>query len=139
MKKRFWLLLSGAALLVLAQQQLLIQRPPRLIKQTLQSIHSGNAAVDFQFSRPMQRQSVADTSRIDPQTPHRWLGENNPLRLILDAKHGITVPLRLMLSGKDRRGLSLQQQTWLWDPRPWIIATRMTETGEQIQLQEQYR
>ncbi|MDP6193141.1 MAG: hypothetical protein QGH53_02110 [Prochlorococcaceae cyanobacterium ETNP18_MAG_1] len=136
MKKRFWLLLSGAALLVLAQQQLLIQRPPRLIKQTLQSIHSGNAAVDFQFSRPMQRQSVADNSRIDPQTPHRWLGENNPLRLILDAKHGITVPLRLMLSGKDRRGLSLQKQTWLWDPRPWIIATRMTETGEQIQLQD---
>lgn len=127
------LLLLGSALVV-GQQQILLHRPPRLVDQITQPIHSGSAALDLRFSRAMQRDSVATTSGLSPELPHRWLGDNNPLRLVLDAEQPIETPLQLRVAGKDQRGQSLQPlQSW-WDPRPWLVVTRMLDNGEQLQL-----
>ena len=127
------LLLLGSALVV-GQQQILLHRPPRLVEQITQPIHSGSAALDLHFSRAMQRDSVATTSGLSPELPHRWLGDNNPLRLVLDAEQPIETPLQLRVAGKDQRGQSLQPlQSW-WDPRPWLLVTRVVDEGEQLQL-----
>ena len=127
------LLLLGSALVV-CQQQILLHRPPRLVDQTPQPIHLGSAALDLRFSRAMQRVSVASTSGLTPNLPHRWLGNNNPLRLIVDAAQPIDAPLQLRIAGEDKRGQSLQPKSLWWDPRPWLLVTRVLEDGEQLQL-----
>ncbi|MAR06545.1 MAG: hypothetical protein CL862_05550 [Cyanobium sp. NAT70] len=134
MTRRLWLLLLLACGLVLAQQQLLRHRPPRLVRRIPQPIHSGTAALDLAFSRPMQRQSIATSSKLQPDFSHRWLGQDNPLRLVVDAQQGITAAIELSLSGEDQRGQHLTKQRWWWDPRPWIVVSRAVDSGEQLQL-----
>ena len=57
------------------------------------------------------------------------------LRMVIDADVMLTAPLELSIAGEDQRGLELGQQQWWWDPRPWLIATRPVQGGEQVQLQ----
>ncbi|MEC8441109.1 MAG: hypothetical protein VXZ59_02205 [Cyanobacteriota bacterium] len=125
------LLACGTAL---TQQQLLLRRPPRLLGLSAQPIHSGSAALDANFSRPMHRNNVAAESRVVPSVPHRWLGDGNPLRLVIDAEAPITAPLELRLAGRDQRMEPLTPQRWWWDPRPWMLITRQVQGGEQLQL-----
>ena len=55
--------------------------------------------------------------------------------MVIDADVVPTAPLELSIAGEDQRGLQLGQQQWWWDPRPWLIATRPVQGGEQVQLQ----
>ena len=135
MNKRLLLLLLGTAGLAVVQQQLLVQRPPRLLKLTPQPIHSGSAGLDLHFSRPMDRTSFAKASRLKPPLPHRWLGQGKNLRLVVDAEEPIRAPLALNLSGSDQRNQALRRQRWWWDPRPWLVVNRLVTGGEQLQLQ----
>lgn len=135
MNKRLLLLLSGAAGLAVVQQQLLLQRPPRLLKLAPQPIHSGSAGLDLNFSRPMDRASIAEASWLKPSLPHRWLGQGKNLRLVVDAEQPIRAPLALNLSGSDQRNQVLHRQRWWWDPRPWLVVNRLVAGGEQLQLQ----
>ena len=66
MTRLLWILLTSAVAIVVGQQQLMLRRPPRLIQQLPQPIHSGSAALDLSFSRPMERQSVQVASRLTP-------------------------------------------------------------------------
>ena len=134
MTRRLLLVLScgvGAALL---QHQLLVHRPPRLLKLSSQPIHSGSTALDLRFSRPMDRSSFAASSKLTPRLEHRWLGQDAALRLLVEAKGPIQGPLQLQLAGKDQRGLPLPEQQWRWDPRPWLVVNRVLPDGEQLQL-----
>ena len=135
MKRRLYGLLIVASGVLIAQQQLLLRRPPRLVQIKPQPIHSGSAALDVRFSRPMQRRSVANASVLQPSLKHRWLGTNTPLRLIIDAEQPIKSAVQLTVAGTDQRGGSLQPQRWWWDPRPWLLVSRVTTEGEQLQLQ----
>ena len=135
MTRRLVLLMLMACAAVLAQQQLLLRRPPRLVRLVPQQVQSGTAAVDLQFSRPMDRTRVADTSALKPNVPHQWLGDTTPLRIIIDSSVVLNAPIELSLAGQDQRGVLLTQQQWWWDPRPWLIATRPVDGGEQVQLQ----
>ena len=135
MNKRLLLLLLGAAGLAVVQQQLLLQRPPRLLKLTPQPIHSGRAALDLDFSRPMDRASFAEASWLKPSLPHRWLGQDKNLRLVVDTEQPIRAPLALNLGGSDQRNQVLRRQRWWWDPRPWLVVNRLVAGGEQLQLQ----
>ena len=135
MTRRPLLLMLMACAAVLAQQQLLLRRAPRLLRLIPQQVQSGTAALDLQFSRPMNRAQVSEATRINPNLPHQWLGETTPLRMVIDADVVLTAPLELSLAGDDQRGLKLDQQQWWWDPRPWLIATRPVQGGEQVQLQ----
>ena len=128
------LLLLLACGTALTQQQLLLRRPPRLLALTAEPIQSGSAALDADFSRPMHRNNVAAESRVVPSVPHRWLGDGNPLRLVIDAEAPITAPLELRLAGRDQRMEPLTPQRWWWDPRPWMLVTRHVQGGEQLQL-----
>ena len=134
MTRLLWILLTSAVAIVVGQQQLMLRRPPRLIQQLPQPIHSGSAALDLSFSRPMERQSVQVASRLTPPLNHRWLGETNPLRLVLDSETAITGPLELQIGGQDRRGQSLPIRPLWWEPRPWLLVNRVVESGEQLQL-----
>lgn len=136
MKSRLLLLLLvlGTAVAVV-QQQLLLKRPPRLVRTTPQPIQSGSAALDLSFSRPMRRQSLAKQSRLSPGMTHRWLGDNTPLRLVIESNDAISAPLKLAISGRDQRGQRLPTQTRWWDPRPWLMVNRVVDGGEQLQLQ----
>ena len=134
MTRLLWILLTSAVAIVVGQQQLMLRRPPRLIQQLPQPIHSGSAALDLSFSRPMERQSVQVASRLTPPLNHRWLGETNPLRLVLDSETPITGPLELQIGGQDRRGQSLPIRPLWWEPRPWLLVNRVVESGEQLQL-----
>ena len=114
MTGRLPFLLVLAAALVLIQQQVLLRRSPRLVTLSQQQIHSGSAALDLRFSRPMHRNNVSSESRLVPALNHRWLGANNPLRLVIDADQVIPGPLKLELAGRDQRLNPMVPQTWWW-------------------------
>ena len=128
------LLLAGGTLLALLQQQLLLHRPPRLLELQSSTASSGPAALSLRFSRPMDRASLAEHSRLQPPLPHQWLGSGNPLRLLLAANQPIQGALQLLISGADQRGLALRPQRWSWDPRPRLLAVVPKGSGEQLQL-----
>ncbi|MBD2422068.1 hypothetical protein [Cyanobium sp. FACHB-13342] len=133
--RRVLLVLGGGVALAALQQQLLLRRPPRLVEISSTTASSGPAALDLRFSRPMQRSSLERSSALEPGLARRWLGEGNPLRLLLLPQQTLTGPLQLLLAGTDRRGLSLQPQRWRWDPRPRLLAVVPVAGGEQLQLQ----
>ncbi|MFL0792291.1 MAG: hypothetical protein AB8B70_03905 [Prochlorococcus sp.] len=135
MKHNIGILLTSFAVLALVQQQLLLRRPPRLLSPTPQPLQSGSAALDLRFSRPMQRGSVAAASQLQPDLPHRWQGENNLLRLVIDANQKIKSSIQLTVAGQDHRGQALPPQRWWWDPRPWLLVNRKVDGGDQLQLQ----
>ena len=135
MTRRPLLLMLMACAAVLGQQQLLLRQPPRLLRLVPQQVQSGSAALDLQFSRPMDRPRVSEATRITPAVSQQWLGETTSLRMVIDADVVLKAPLELSIAGDDQRGLQLEQQQWWWDPRPWLIATRPVPGGEQVQLQ----
>jgi len=114
--KRVLLVLAGGLGLAALQQQLLLRRPPRLLELQVSSASSGPAALDLRFSRPMQRTSLEHSSALEPRLAWRWLGEGNPLRLLLRPGQTIPGPLTLLLAGVDRRNLPLPRQRWHWVP-----------------------
>ena len=130
------LVLAAGIALALLQQQLLLRRPPRLLELRSTTASSGPAALDLRFSRPMQRSSLERSSALAPQLKSTWLGEGNPLRLLLLPQQTIRGPLQLLLAGIDRRGQPLQHQRWHWDPRPRLLAVVPVSGGEQLQLQQ---
>ncbi|MFM7312061.1 MAG: hypothetical protein ACKO0M_02650 [Cyanobium sp.] len=129
------LVLAGGVLLALAQQLVLLRRPPWLLELEAGGPSSGPAALDLRFSRPMRSTSLAAATGLRPQLQHRWLGEGNPLRLLLSPGQRLTQAIQLHLRGRDRRGLPLQPQRWNWDPRPRLLAVVPVRGGEQLQLQ----
>lgn len=133
--RRLLLVLAGGIGLALLQQQLLLRRPPRLLELRSGGASSGPAALDLRFSRPMQRSSLERDSALSPQLGWRWLGESNPLRLLLLPGQSLASPLQLRLAGRDRRNLPLPPQLWHWDPRPRLLAVVPVAGGEQLQLQ----
>ena len=131
------LALGLPALLALAQQQWLRQRPPRLLALAPAAASAGPAALVARFSRPMERSALAAASRLDPALLHRWLGEGNTLGLALTAGQRLRQPLALRLAGRDRRGLTLAPQRWWWDPRPrLLVVTPAAGGGERLRLRE---
>lgn len=133
--KRVLLVLAGGLGLAALQQQLLLRRPPRLVELKATTASSGPAALNLRFSRPMQRASLERASALKPPLAWRWLGEGNPLRLLLRSGQTIPGPLTLLLAGVDRRNLPLPRQRWHWDPRPRLLAVVTVPGGEQLQLQ----
>jgi hypothetical protein len=129
-----WIALGAGCLLVVVQQQILERRPPRLLSLEPQAYSSGPGALDLLFSRPMQRQSLAEQSRVDPPVAHRWLGSDALQRLLLLPDQVLRTPLALRLRGIDRRGMSLPEQRWAWDPRPHLLVVARVNGGEQLQL-----
>jgi hypothetical protein len=129
-----WVALGAGWLLVLVQQQILERRPPRLLSMQPQAYSSGPGALDLRFSRPMQRQSLAQESQLDPPIAHRWLGSDALQRLLLLPEQVLRTPLALRLRGLDRRGLPLPEQRWNWDPRPHLLVVAEVNGGEQLQL-----
>ena len=134
MTQRLIFLLTIATGAVVLQQQLLLKQPPRLIDIKPQLIHSGSAAFDLRFSRPMDRQDLEKRTVLDPNIKHRWLGEINQLRLIIEEPFSVYAPIAVDLNGKDQRGIQLQKQRWWWDPRPWLLVIRNVSNGQQVQL-----
>ena len=134
MTRRLVVLLAFASVAVVVQQQVLLRRPPRLNSITSQQIQSGSAALDLQFSRPMNARHLAAETQLTPALPHRWLGSSNPLRLIIERSATINTPIALDLAGDDQRQTALKPQRWWWDPRPWLLVVRQLETGQQVQL-----
>ena len=134
MNKWLTLLLIGAVGVVVLQQQILLRRPPRLLNITPQPMHTGSAGLDLEFSRPMHRPSLAKSSRLQPELQHRWLGQGNALRLVVEGGISIEEPLQLHLAGSDLRSQEISPQTWWWDPRPWLVVNRQVAGGEQLQL-----
>ena len=126
--------LGTGGVLVLVLQQVLLLRRPRLLELRTNNASSGPAALDLVFSRPMLRSSMASTSRLQPNLERQWLGESNPLRLLLGTGQRLQGPLSLWLGGRDRRGQALNRQRWLWDPRPRVLAVVPRGQGEQLQL-----
>ena len=127
-------ILAGLGLVALVQQQILLRRLPQLRSVSIQSIRSGAAALDVRFSRPMNRESVAENSRLTPHQLHQWFGQQDRFRLLLDPEAVILSPQKLNLAGRDRRGLSIRDRTLWWDPRPHLLAVVVTKDGEQLQL-----
>ena len=134
MTRRLTLVLLLGAGAVVIQQQLLLRRPPRLLDLSPQPLQSGRAAVDVRFSRAMHRNNLAAESTLSPALPHRWLGQGNRLRLVLEGQAPIDAPIALRLAGRDQRMQPMRPQTRWWDPRPWLLVTRQMEDGEQLQL-----
>ena len=97
MTRRPMLLILVACAAVLGQQQLLLRQPPRLLRLVPQQVQSGSAALDLQFSRPMDRPLVSEATRITPAVPHQWLGETTALRMVIDADVVPTAPLELSI------------------------------------------
>ena len=128
----FFLLLAAAGVVI--QQQLLLRRPPRLVDLQPQPLQSGRAALDVRFSRAMHRSNLAAESSLSPKLDHRWLGQGNRLRLVLEGQAPIDAPIALKLAGRDQRMQPMSPQTQWWDPRPWLLVTRQMEGGEQLQL-----
>ena len=136
MNRRLGLLLTLATAAVLAQQQILLRRPPRLVQIKPQHLHSGRAGLDLNFSRPMDLNTVKARSDLKPALRHRWIGNHAALRLILNPNKAIAEPIELKLAGRDLRSQGLKPHTWWWDPRPWLLINRTTNNGQQLQLQE---
>ena len=129
------LALAGLTSLVLVQQQVLLRRPPRLRSLAVQPLRSGAAALDVRFSRPMQPGSVPASSRLLPDLSHRWFGENDAWRLLIDQPDQSAFPLQLDLAGQDLRGLALQSRRFFWDPRPTLVAVVQLKDGQhQLQM-----
>lgn len=125
--------LGALAGLALIQQQILLRRPPWLQSVAIQPLRSGAAALDVQFSRPMDRATVA-ASVVAPDVPHRWFGVQDRLRLLLESDKPIAEPLRLQLRGQDLRRLPLAEQVVWWDPRPHLLAVVPSGEGERLML-----
>lgn len=122
--------------LALAQQQLLLRQPPRVLALMPSPASSGPAGLELRFSRPMDRASVAAASRIDPPVAVRWLAAGADLKLSLNPGLRLDRPLQLDLAGRDRRSQALATSRWLWDPRPRILAVVPVPGGEQLQLRQ---
>ena len=136
MNRRLVALLVITSGIVMLQQQMLLRRPPRLLELNQQQRQSGGAALDLRFSRPMDRDNVSSESQLSPPLPHRWLGDGNRLRLMVQSGTSLHRPLQLDLAGRDRRRQRMKKSSWWWDPRPWLIVTRELEGGEQLQLED---
>ncbi|MCP9848447.1 hypothetical protein [Cyanobium sp. Morenito 9A2] len=134
--KPWTLALGGGLALALVQQQLLLSRAPRLLGLSPAAASSGPGALELRFSRPMDRDSLARSSRITPTAAHQWLGEGNRPRLLLASGVRVFQPIDLSVAGADRRGMALAPQAWRWDPRPRIVAVASVAGGEQAQLQD---
>lgn len=132
--RTIWAALGAATLLVGIQQQLLERRPPRLLSAEARPYSSGPGALDLHFSRPMRRASLAAGSRLDPPLRHRWLGDEALQRLLLLPAQVVKTPLRLSVTGRDRRGRVLPPQRWSWDPRPHLLVVAQVAGGEQLKL-----
>ncbi|MCP9888186.1 hypothetical protein KBY96_09635 [Cyanobium sp. ATX 6A2] len=130
------LALGLPALLVVAQQQLLVRQAPQLEELGNAPASSGPAALQARFSRPMQAASLQQASRLTPPLAHSWLGSGSNLLLSLAEGQRIEAPLELQLAGRDERGLTLQPSSWHWDPRPRVLAVVGAAGGEQLQLRE---
>ncbi|MFO8238198.1 MAG: hypothetical protein R6U00_08120, partial [Prochlorococcaceae cyanobacterium] len=130
------LALGLPALLVVAQQQLLVRQPPQLEALGNAPASSGPAALQARFSRPMQAASLKQTGRLNPPLAHSWLGSGSTLLLSLAEGQRIETPLELELGGRDERGLALPPSRWHWDPRPRVLAVVAAAGGEQLQLRE---
>jgi len=122
--------------LALAQQQLLLQRPPRLLELRQAAASSGPAALSLRFSRPLEPASVAARSSFRPALPFDVQGSGNPLLLLPKAGERILSPLRLRLGGEDGRGLALAPGERFWDPRPHLLAVVPVAGGEQLQVRQ---
>ncbi len=135
--KERWLAasLTLLAAVALLQQQLLARRPPRLLAVAVQPIRSGAAALDVTFSRPMDRATVAE-SHLVPESPHRWLGRQTRMRLLLKSGDPVSGPLRLDLRGRDLRRLPMKPQSLWWDPRPFLLAVAPGDDGERLLMRE---
>ena len=129
--------LIGLGVVALVQQQILLRRPPRLRSVAIQSIRSGAAALDVRFSRTMDRKSVAENSRLVPDQPHQWFGQQDQFRLLLDPGAQIRSPQKLVLGGRDQRGLALPKRALWWDPRSYLVAVMVEEEGEQLKLRRE--
>jgi hypothetical protein len=136
MTRPLLLALGLPALLVVAQQQVLVRQPPRLETLRNAPASSGPAALQALFSRPMQAASLERQARLQPALSHRWLGEGSSLLLSLDEGQRIEAPLQLELAGRDARGLALPASRWHWDPRPRVLAVVPAAGGGQVQLRE---
>lgn len=130
------LALGLPALLVVAQQQLLVRQPPRLEGLGNAPASSGPAALQARFSRPIQAGSLQESGRLSPPLTHSWLGSGSSLLLSLAEGQRIETPLELQLAGRDERGLALTPSLWHWDPRPRVLAVVAAAGGEQLQLRE---
>jgi hypothetical protein len=84
----------------------------------------------------MALESLQQASRLEPPRPHRWLGEGEQPQLSLLDQAPVRQPLRLVLAGRDRRGLALRPSRWHWDPRPRLLAVVPVAKGEQLQLRD---
>ena len=131
------LLMAAGLVLGLAQQQLLIRRPPRLVAIEPALASSGPGALDLRFSRPMELGSVGASSSLSPALAHGWLGEGSQWRLLLSPGARLDQPIELELGGRDRRQLAVAPQRWRWDPRPRMVAVVVVPGGEQLQLRHQ--
>ena len=131
------LLMAAGLVLGLAQQQLLIRRPPRLVAIEPALASSGPGALDLRFSRPMELGSVGASSSLSPELAHGWLGEGSQWRLLLSPGARLDQPIELELGGRDRRQLAVAPQRWRWDPRPRMVAVVVVPGGEQLQLRHQ--
>ncbi|QVL53811.1 MAG: hypothetical protein KFB97_05615 [Cyanobium sp. M30B3] len=134
--RRLLLALGLPALLALAQQQLLLRQPPRLLQLRAAAASSGPAALQARFSRPMNTGSLERQSQLQPSLAHRWFGRGDSLLLGLNEGQRIGAPLLLRIGGEDSRGLSLPASDWHWDPRPRILAVVSVPGGEQVQLRD---
>ena len=68
--RRLWILLTLALALAAVQQQWLQRRPPRLLGIEPTAAGSGLAAVELQFSRPMDGASLQANLQLPADQPH---------------------------------------------------------------------
>jgi hypothetical protein len=127
--------LGGLLLMALALQQALLRQPPRLQQLSQAPASSGPAALRLRFSRPMDPASLS-TSQLNPPLAHRWLGDGDTFLLSLAPGQRVQGPLRLTLAGHDLSGVPLPTRTWLWDPRPRLLAVVPVAGGDQLQVRE---
>ena len=130
--KRLWIPLTLALALAAVQQQWLQRRPPRLLAIEPAAAGSGLAAVELQFSRPMDGASLQANLQLPADQPHELLGEGNRWRLQLSGTTPISKPLTLQIAGVDQRGNALEPSQWQWEPRPALLASRPAGENEQL-------
>lgn len=131
--------LGAALLLALGQQQLLRQRPPRLLQATNQPPGSGAAALELRFSRPINSKSLRQGVALKPPLPFELLGQGSRWRLQIPAAQRINGPLLLRVAGRDLQGQPLGANQWRWDPRPTLVAARPVAGGDQLQRWDGHR
>ncbi|WP_415398682.1 hypothetical protein [Synechococcus sp. W4D4] len=133
MKQLSWLLGAGLALAAV-QQQLLLKRPPHVRQLDSSTLSSGPAALNVEFSRPMQRNSVASASELSPRMRRQWLGAGNLLRLLLEPGQTIAGPLQVVLRGEDQRGIAISPERFWWDPRPRLLVVAPGPEGDRLDI-----